>query len=97
MGYKDPDSQRQYQLEWMWRRRLQWILDNGPCRWCGSVRDLNVSFRHPGEKTVKVASIWGYSDEKRTQLLEQCEVLCKECHRRKIAIWRGVKAALGVR
>lgn len=97
MPLKDPDAQRQYQLVWMWRRRLTWILENGPCHWCGSVRDLSVSYKHPGDKTVKVTSIWGYSDEKRQGILEQCEILCKECHRRKIAIWRAVKAALNVK
>lgn len=97
MPLKNPDAQRQYQLEWMWRRRLTWILEHGPCRWCGSVRDLSVSYRNPAGKTIKVASVWGYSDEKRQKILEQCEILCKECHRKKIATWRAVKAALGVK
>lgn len=95
--YKNPDVQRQYQLVWMWRRRLQWILENGPCRWCGSVNNLSVSFRNPATKTVKVASIWSRSEENRTEILANCEVLCQECHRKKIAIWRAVKAALDLR
>lgn len=94
MPFKDRDEQRQYQLEWMWRRRWTWILDNGPCRWCGSVNNLQVSFKNPENKTVKVASIWSRSDEKRTTLLAGCEVLCGKCHRKKIAIWRAVKSAL---
>ena len=95
MPYKDKDAVRQYQLVWVWRRRLSWILENGPCAWCGSVNDLSVSFRSPDAKTVKVASIWSRSDERRKEILANCEVLCSECHRRKLAIWRGVKAALG--
>lgn len=85
---------RQYQLTWMWRRRLTWILENGPCRWCGSVKDLTVSWRNPAKKKMKVASVWGYSDDKRLEILADCEVLCSECHRKKIAIWRVLKATL---
>lgn len=85
---------RQYQLEYMWRRRLQWILDNGPCRWCGSVDGLVVGFKNPASKTVKVSSIWSRSEENRNRILANCEVLCGQCHRKKVAIWHAVKAAL---
>lgn len=86
---------RQYQLVWMWRRRLQWILDNGPCRWCGSVNELSVSYRNPASRhPIKTASIWGYSDEKRQALLKDCEVLCIDCYRKKQTIWRTLKATL---
>jgi hypothetical protein len=94
MPLKDRDAQRQYQLEWMWRRRWTWILEHGPCNWCGSTNNLQVSYRNPAKKLVKVASIWSRSDESRAQLLEHCEVLCGECHRRKIGIWRAVKAVM---
>lgn len=98
MPYKDPDTRRQfmrqYQLEYMWRRRWTWILENGPCNRCGSVNNLQVSFKDPDDKTVKVASIWSRSDEARTELLAQCEVLCGTCHKRKISLWRAVKAAV---
>lgn len=98
MPYKDPETRqrfmRQYQLEWMWRRRLTWILENGPCRWCGSCNNLSVSFRNPATKTMKVAAIWSRNDEKRAEILADCEVLCDRCHKRKIAIWRAVKSAM---
>lgn len=86
---------RQYQLTWIWRRRLQWILDNGPCRWCGSCNNLSVSFRNPASKTMKVTSIWSRKDETRAEILAHCEVLCDDCHRRKMKIWRTLKVALG--
>lgn len=94
MPLKDPDAQRQYQLTWMWRRRLSWILEHGPCAWCGSVDSLSVSFKNPAEKTHRVAGIWSRSDESRSEILANCEVLCHVCHRNKIAIWRAVKSAL---
>jgi hypothetical protein len=95
MPYKDRDDVRQYQLVWMWRRRLTWILENGPCRWCGSCDNLSVSFILPWKKTVRVTSIWSRSDEKRAELLAECEVLCIGCHRKKIAIWRNMKRLIG--
>lgn len=97
MPHKDPETRRefirQYQLEWMWRRRLTWILENGPCRWCGGTTDLSVSWRNPAKKRMKVAAIWSRSDDNRAKLLAECEVLCSDCHRTKIAIWRAVKSA----
>lgn len=94
MAYKDLDAQRQYQLEWMWRRRWGWILENGPCVWCGSTTNVQVSWKNPATKQVKIASIWSRSQENRDRLLADCEVLCGDCTRKKIAIWRAVKAAL---
>lgn len=98
MPHKDPETRqqymRQYQLTWMWRRRWTWILENGPCRWCGSANNLSVSFRNPATKTMKVAAIWSRNDEKRAEILADCEVLCIDCHNRKIAIWRAVKSVM---
>ncbi|HEY6073136.1 MAG TPA: hypothetical protein VIV15_07020 [Anaerolineales bacterium] len=98
MPHKDPETRRefmrQYQLTWMWRRRLQWILDNGPCSWCGSVNGLSVSYKNPAKKKVHVSSIWSRTDEKRAELLKDCEVLCSDCHRKKMAIWRVLRTTL---
>ena len=47
------------------------------------------------KKTMKVAAIWSRSEEKRAEILAECEVLCKVCHRKKIAIWRAFQPLLG--
>jgi hypothetical protein len=79
MPYKTYDQQRQYQAVWMWRRRMGWILENGPCVDCGSTQDLRVVYKDPAEKTVRVTSIWSLSEQKRTELLNKCVVLCRSC------------------
>ena len=82
MSFRNPDEQRQYQAIWMWRRRLRWILDNGPCR-CGSTKDLQVVYKDPAEKTVRVTSIWSLREERRAELLLKCIVLCATCAKEK--------------
>lgn len=78
MPYSDPDQKRAYQLIWMWRRRLTWILENGPCA-CGSTKDLSVVHRDPKEISIRVTSIWGRSEAKQKEELAKCVVLCKDC------------------
>lgn len=75
----NKDQMRRYQATWMWRRRLSWVLDNGPCNQCGSTVDLQVVYKDPAEKTVRVTSIWSRRDEVRTELLTKCVVLCGSC------------------
>jgi hypothetical protein len=79
MPYKSPDTQRQYQATWMWRRRLAWIVENGPCAWCGSSQDLRVMYKDPSDRKVRVTSIWSLKDERRAELLAQCIVICRVC------------------
>lgn len=79
MPYKATEKQRSYQAHWMWRRRMVWILEHGPCSQCGSSQDLRVVYKDPKEKTVKVAAIWSRKDEDRAQLLARCIVLCTVC------------------
>lgn len=79
MPYKAQEQRRQYQLTWIWRRRMSWILANGPCKQCGSGEGLCVVYKNPADKTVRVTSIWSLSDERRTELLAKCIVLCKPC------------------
>lgn len=78
MPYADPDQKRAYQLVWMWRRRLTWILENGPCA-CGSIKDLSVVHRDPKEISIRVTSIWSRSEAKQKEELAKCVVLCRTC------------------
>lgn len=95
MPYSNQDQKRAYQLVWMWRRRLTWILENGPCSQCGSVRDLSVVHKDPKEKTKRVTSIWSLSEAKAKVELEKCVVLCKDCVLAKRKIERNVPAEHG--
>lgn len=79
MPYKSIEEQRRFQAIWMWRRRLLWIAENGPCNLCFGTQDLRVVYKNPAEKTVRVTSIWSQSDERRAELLKKCVVLCGSC------------------
>jgi hypothetical protein len=83
MAYKEPSQQRSYQATWMWRRRLEWIVKNGPCQWCGTGLDLRVVYKDPADKTVRVAAIWSRKEEDREALLGKCVVLCGTCAKSK--------------
>lgn len=62
----------------MWRRRWYWILENGPCH-CGSTKDLQVVYKDPADKVIRVTAIWSRNDEMRAELLAKCVVLCGPC------------------
>lgn len=79
MPYKAHEQQRDYQATWMWRRRLTWIVENGPCKYCGSGQDLRVVYKDPQDRKVPVTSIWSRRDEARVELLKLCIVLCTPC------------------
>jgi hypothetical protein len=83
MAYKEPSQQRNYQATWMWRRRLEWIVKNGPCAWCGTGMDLRVVYKDPVNKTVRVTAIWSRREEVREELLKLCMVLCGPCAKSK--------------
>lgn len=84
MGYKDPEKQRQYQREWMARRRQKWIDENGPCSKCGSPDDLQVDHLDPSQKINH--RVWSWSSERREAELAKCQVLCNDCHVKKTCV-----------
>jgi 5-methylcytosine-specific restriction endonuclease McrA len=81
MPYKDPEKQKKYQRDWIARRKLAWLEENGPCAKCGSEKDLQVDHIDPSTKTTH--RIWSFSKEKRETELAKCQVLCFECHKNK--------------
>jgi 5-methylcytosine-specific restriction endonuclease McrA len=87
LGYKDPDKQREYQNQWIKKRRLKWLEENGPCVKCGSSDDLQVDHIDPDKKFTH--RIWSYGLKKRVAELENCQVLCVECHKGKTFVDRG--------
>jgi len=83
--YKEVSQKRGYQSAWMWRRRLAWIMNNGPCVWCGTGINLRVVYKDPADKTVRVTAIWSRREEVREELLKLCIVLCGPCAQSKRA------------
>lgn len=72
---------RQYQKEWMRKRRQDWLDLNGPCAHCGSDQNLEVDHINPATKTMQPAAIWSRRQEIRDAELAKCQVLCEECHK----------------
>jgi 5-methylcytosine-specific restriction endonuclease McrA len=80
MPYKDLKRQRQYQREWMARRRADW-LSGKACAHCGRTGDLQVDHIDPGQKLEH--KVWSWSASRRKAELAKCQVLCERCHQEK--------------
>ena len=83
MGYKDPDKQREYQRKRLVKARRDWVLANGPCAECGSWSDLEVD--HEDRSSKVDHKVWSWREKRRLKELKKCQVLCKECHKKKTA------------
>ena len=71
-------DKREYQREWVRRRREAWLREHGPCSTCGSSQDLEVDHIDPCEKVSH--SVWSWSEARRAAELAKCRVLCRSCH-----------------
>ena len=71
------EMQREYQRQWIAKRRQEWMVDKA-CVRCGSCEDLHVHHRDPAEKVAH--SVWSWSAARREAELAKCEVLCRPCH-----------------
>lgn len=74
---------KNYQRQWIKRRRAQWIEENGPCKVCGSWENPEIDHINPEEKELKISTLWSYKKEFRDKELAKCQVLCKSCHFKK--------------
>lgn len=80
MVYKDRNKRREYQREWVAKRRSTWFSDKS-CVWCGATDELELD--HISRQDKISHKIWSWSEERRIKELEKCQVLCKTCHRKK--------------
>jgi hypothetical protein len=78
--YKDKEKQKQFNREWVAKRRKEWIDKNGPCK-CGSSDRLQVDHIDPATKVSH--RVWSWSDTRRNAELAKCQVLCYACHKTK--------------
>jgi hypothetical protein len=78
MAYSDRQKQREFQREWLQRRRNDWLDENGPCQHCGSTDQLEVHHLDPKQKVEH--RIWSWATDRREAELGKCEVLCRPCH-----------------
>lgn len=77
MPYSDPDRQREFNREWVAKRRREWFADKA-CVRCGSNEDLQLD--HVDPKLKVDHRIWSWSKERRDAETAKCQVLCYPCH-----------------
>ena len=58
--------------------------DNLCCSNCGETHPAALDFHHPGKKELGIAVMvnQGYSKESIMEEMEECEVICANCHRK---------------
>jgi len=78
MPYVDPEAQLAYQREWIKKRRLDWIAENGPCVDCGTWENLEVDHVDASQKVTH--RIWSWSKARRDAELAKCAIRCIQCH-----------------
>ena len=77
MSYKNKDTQRKYQRDWINARRNKY-LGGKSCEYCGSDYHLNIHHVNPEEKTGH--SIWSWKLKRLEEELAKCIILCEKCH-----------------
>ena len=80
MPYKDKDKQREYQREWMAKRREEYFAGK-KCLQCGGVDNFELHHRDPDTKVSHRVCSW--AKDRREKELKKCGILCYECHIKK--------------
>ena len=86
MPMATPEEQREYQRQWVAKRRATWFAENGPCVRCGTWDDLQLDHI---DRTTKIHHvIWSWSSARRNAEIAKCQVLCQLCHLQKSKEYR---------
>lgn len=91
MPFKDAAAQREYQRQWVSRRRNAFFADK-QCAWCESTERLELHHRDTSKKEAH--AIWSWSAARRAAEIAKCIVLCRKCHQRAHGEVRRVEAEL---
>lgn len=71
---------RQYQREWVAKRRAEWFSDKS-CVDCGATERLELDHRDPALKTSN--RIWSWARWRRAEEIAKCDVRCNACHKKR--------------
>lgn len=84
------DQKREYQREWLRKRRQDWLDENGPCIDCGSKDSLEVDHADAKTKLMRPSLLWSLSPKnpRRIAELAKCVVRCNTCHKAKTKLFR---------
>jgi 5-methylcytosine-specific restriction endonuclease McrA len=89
MPYKDKQKQREYQKKWIRKRRYE-FFSGKKCEKCGSKNRLELDHVNPSDKVDN--RVWSWSEERRNEEIEKCQVLCYNCHLDKTRVYlRAIK------
>lgn len=76
------EAKREYQREWMRKRRERAIeYLGGKCEECGTTEELEFDHDPPEAKVRSINSLLSYSWEKQKEELDKCCLLCRTHHR----------------
>ena len=84
MGYSDKEKQREYQRQWIAKRRAKY-LEGKSCAFCGSSENLEIDHINPEEKKLNPSALWSLAENnpKRIAELAKCQILCDVHHAEK--------------
>ena len=91
MPLPTKEAQREYQRQWLARRRQEFFEDKA-CEWCDATEGLELHHRDPARKEHH--AIWSWSETRRLAEIAKCVVLCGPCHRKAHAQVRRLEAEL---
>ena len=81
MPYRDPGIQREYQRQWMARRRARYVeMFGGRCLLCGATEELEFDHRDPALKEREVRDLWSRREDVLLAELLKTRLLCRQCH-----------------
>lgn len=78
------DKKREYQREWVAKRRRDWFKDK-TCVRCGSTESLELDHIDPADKVCH--RIWSWSKSRVAVETAKCQVLCNPCHQIKTEVY----------
>lgn len=91
MPYADAQAQRDYQRQWVAKRRALFFSEK-ECEWCGERDDLEL--HHLDVTKKENHKIWSWGEARRLTEIAKCIVLCRACHQRAHSEARRVEAEL---
>lgn len=74
------EQKREYDRQWRASRRLEFFKDKC-CAKCGSIDRLELDHIDPNNKISH--NVWSWSEQRRSEELAKCQVLCYDCHKLK--------------
>lgn len=80
MPMSTKEAQREYQREWMRKRRAEYFQGKC-CVVCGTREHLELDHIDPKKKIDH--KIWSWAESRRMRELRKCQILCTNCHQDK--------------